>query len=446
MKENRFDLNKKDFPKVLVVGQTFNKTEGSGITLSNLFFDWPKEKLAVTVNTNICNEVDFSVCNNYFQLTYRDKLHPFPLGIPLPKIKGGPILNVNQKNRNFDLSEKKYRPRKFERIYKIIKFILDFFGLYHLLYRIEITEDFENWVKDFNPDIIYSPLNTLEMIRLVNDLSDITHKRVVIHMWDDWPQIINKHGLLYFYWKKTIEKEFRQLLDKSSILLSISESMSLEYKDRYKKNFIPFHNPIETSKWLKFSKKNWSRKGLFTILYAGRIGIGMQKSIIDFAKVVNDLSKENFDIVFEIQSSDISLIRNQVQFNEHVKWVRPVDYETLPKKFSEVDLLLIPVDFDTPSLRFIRLSYQTKISEYMISGTPVLVYADKSTEVARYVKEDGWGYWVSERDPEKLKEAVLTLYKDENLRMLLGEKAKNLAMEREDAEKIREKFRQCLSI
>jgi hypothetical protein len=36
-------------PKVLIIGQPFNNDTGGGITLSNLFSGWDKDKIAVYI-------------------------------------------------------------------------------------------------------------------------------------------------------------------------------------------------------------------------------------------------------------------------------------------------------------------------------------------------------------------------------------------------------------
>jgi glycosyltransferase involved in cell wall biosynthesis len=434
---------KNQYPKVLIVGHSFNKTEGGGITLSNLFMGWPKQRIAVADNRYLFGHLDLSVCEKYYQLGYNGKLHPFPVNIFLPKIKCGPV-NINPLESK-KTSRKAPRSGKYKKIYAVLKAIMDFFGVYNFFYKIPLTDDFLKWVKEYDPDVIYSQLSTLELIRLVTELHKQTKKQVAIHIWDDWPAIINRSGLLYLYWKKTIDKEFRNLINYSSILMSISESMSREYKVRYGKEFHPFHNPISLEEWLPHTKKDWSRKGKFCILYAGRIGIGMEESIVEFAQCIHELSKEIPDLIFEIQSNDVSRIKNQVVFNNHVIWTKQIPYNQLPKKFSSADLLLMPVDFDERSLKFIKLSFQTKISEYMISGTPVIVYADKRTEVARYVNELGWGFLVSNRNSDNLKEAIKKLYGDQPLRRFLGSKAVMIACEKEDSIKVREEFRNYLS-
>ncbi len=433
----------KIFPKVLVIGQTFSKTGGGGITISNLFSEWPKEKLAVATTSYIINEMDINACTNHFQLSYNGKLHPFPLNIFLPTIKHGPV-EVGERPEQTEPVAARHKPLKFLTLFAVLKAVLDFLGLYSFLYRIKVTRDFYDWVKEFDPDIIYSPLNTLEMLRMVSDIQHLTKKPVAIHMWDDWPSYINKPGLLYYYWEKTIDSEFRRLINNSAVLMGISESMRLEYLKRYNKEFIPFHNPIEVEKWLPYSKNDWSKKEKFTVLYAGRVGIGMKDSIVEFANVVNELSGKLSDLVFEIQTNLFFAFENKIQLNHNIKHLQPMGYDQLPEKFSSVDLLLLPVDFDPVSINLIRLSFQTKISEYMISGTPILVYAHKSTEVARNATENGWAYVVSENSSEKLKEAVLKIYYDESLRKSLGTKAIETARINEDACIVREKFRKLL--
>ena len=55
--------NGKQFVKVLIVGQNFEDTTGPGITLSNLFSFYPKDKIAVATNRPNSN---LSYCDKVF--------------------------------------------------------------------------------------------------------------------------------------------------------------------------------------------------------------------------------------------------------------------------------------------------------------------------------------------------------------------------------------------
>ena len=58
--------DKKYYPKVLVVGNTFHTKSGGGITMSNLFKGWPVNKLAAATYMMSISEAD--ICQIYYQL------------------------------------------------------------------------------------------------------------------------------------------------------------------------------------------------------------------------------------------------------------------------------------------------------------------------------------------------------------------------------------------
>jgi glycosyltransferase involved in cell wall biosynthesis len=435
---------KNKYPKVLVVGQIFSYRSGGGITMSNLFKGWPKERLAVASASYLSNNPDISVCEQYYQLGYNGKLHPFPLSLILPRINCGPV-NISEPKTSQE-PKNTPKPGKFKSIYRLVREVLIFLGLYNVLYRLKITPDFREWLVNYNPDIIYSQLETLELIKLVKEIHLLTGKPIAVHIMDDWPSTVNKPGLLYWYWKKSLNNELINLLDQSSVFLSIGDSMSEEYKKRYGKDFIPFHNPIEVEKWLPYSKTDWEINGKFTILYAGRLGNGVNNSIVDIANAVMDLCSSDTDLIFELQTPDISALQKIVTLGEHIKWMQPIDYSELARKFASVDLLVIPFDFDEDSLAFLRYSFSTKIPEYMISGTPVLVYADRQTALAKYAAKGEWAYVVTDNNREILKNSIKELYLNSSLRRQLAEKALKIVMQNDNAEIVRENFRKCLSV
>jgi glycosyltransferase involved in cell wall biosynthesis len=430
------------YPKILIIGQSFNKKSGGGVTISNLFKGWPKDRLVVASNTNLYSDLDTSVCDTYYQLGYNGKLHPFPLNIILPKIACGilPIANAQQENT---ATTPPVKSGKYKIIYGIITALLHFFGLYNAFYKLKITPAFEQWLKEYEPDIIYTQLASLELIRFTDAVHELTQKPIAIHIMDDWPLTINKPGIFYNYWQHIIDKEFRLLMDKSAILMSISDAMGDEYKLRYGKDFIPFHNPIDINYWKPAVPKDYSIKDTFTILYAGRIGFGIESSIAQIADAVNEVAQTHRDIVFEIQTGDADAIQKMVQFNDYVKWLQPIAYSALPEKFSGVDLLLLPQDFDAKSVQFLKYSFPTKVSEYMISGTPILVYGDERTGLTKYAVKEQWAYVVTKNDKTALCKAIVDLYSNKQLRKELAERAQQIAVEREDALTVREHFRKA---
>lgn len=430
-------------PKILIIGQSFNKNSGGGVTISNLFKGWPKENIAVASNANLYNNLDTGVCNTFYQLGYNNKLHPFPLGIVLPKIHCGILQLAGNNVTAAGITQPPVKSGRFKSVYSILEKLLHFTGVYNLFYKLKITPEFAAWIKQYNPDIIYTQLASLELIRFCKALQQQTQKPLAIHMMDDWPLTINKPGIFYNYWQKTIDKEFRQLLNSSTVLMSICDAMTDEYRQRYKKEFVPFHNPIDIDFWKPATAKEYTVKNKFTLLYAGRIGFGIEQSVADVAAAVNMIAAASPDIIFEIQTGDKELLDTLVTFSDHVKWVQPVPYAELPAKFASADLLLLPQDFDEKSVQFLRYSFPTKVSEYMISGTPILVYGDVKTGLTQYALNGNWSAVVTQNSKQALADAIMELYNNEAKRKQLGTNAQQVAMATEDAVLVRERFRSC---
>jgi glycosyltransferase involved in cell wall biosynthesis len=429
------------YPKILIVGQTFNKKTGGGVTMSNLFTGWPKDMLAVVCGENLKANMDTTVCDIYYQLGYNGKLHPFPLNIILPKIKCG-LVNTGGKDGK-QVTTAPVQSGKYTSIYGKLRSILHFLGLFNALYRLKITPDFAAWLKEYNPDIIYSQLSTLELIRLVNDISETMGKPVAIHMMDDWPMTIDKPGLLYPYWKKVIDREFRALINKSAILLSISQEMSDEYRKRYGREFTAFHNPIDISFWKSHQRKSYVLNDVPTVLYAGRIGTGIQQSLESTAMAIDHLnSKQDTSIRFVIQTEERP---SWVDKYNCVVYRSQVPYSELPAIFSEADILILPYDFSAGSIRFIKFSMPTKAPEYMISGTPIIVCAPEETAIVKNAQRNKWAKIVTENSIEKLSAVIGDLVMNQEERENIASKAIAFSESSFNSEKVRISFQHALS-
>jgi glycosyltransferase involved in cell wall biosynthesis len=438
-------MESKKYPKVLVVGQTFNYKYGGGITMSNLFKGWPKDKLALASSSYLLNDLDLSVCEKYYQMGYNGKLHPFPLNLFLPRISCGPV--NPRESQNTQQQSNQIKPGRFKTVYILIRELLIFLGLYNLLYRLKVTSEFKDWVFAYNPDIIYAQLETLELIRLVREIQLLTNKPVAIHIMDDWPSSINKPSILLNFWNRKIDKEFRELIQRASVLMSISQAMTDEYLKRYGKEFYPFRNPIEVEKWLPYSKTQNSLNEHFRILYTGRVGMANGKAIMEIARVIDNINSTGIKVILDIFTPDssskgaIMLEKyNGVKINGYIK------HEQMPGLIASYDLLILPLDFDKEGIRFTQFSIPTKLSEYMISGVPILIYADNRTALAKFALKSECAYVVTDNKSEALNNAIIELIQNASLRKQLAEKALKNVLQNDNAEIVKENFRKCLTI
>jgi glycosyltransferase involved in cell wall biosynthesis len=323
---------------------------------------------------------------------------------------------------------------------------IGFLGLHYAAQRNIVSKELIAWIDNFNPDCIYTNLHNYSFMKFIDELVRLKNIPLIIHIMDDWMPSIEPKGILRKYWLYKTDGLFRKLIHKAKLNLSICQYMSDEYQVRYNVKFIPFHNCVDFNAWIPTRRIEQSFLDTFVVLYAGRIGPGTTSSVVDIANSIEELASEGLNIRYHVQSSVIpDDIRSKLMKLEHTEIKGYVDYNELPLKFAQANLLVLPMDSDDRNLSYIRLSMPTKAPEYMICGTPVLVYAPQNTALYNYSEKMKWSFSVKGNDLLSLKNALRNLYTDEQVRMQLSSQAYHIAQINHDSLHVRKEFQEALS-
>ena len=121
-----------------------------------------------------------------------------------------------------------------------------------------------------------------------------------------------------------------------------------------------------------------------------------------------------------------------------------VPYEDLPKVLSSADFMVLPYDFAEEPLKYIRLSMPTKASEYMISGTPIIVFAPEETAIVKYAQKFGWAKVIVENEVEVVAKAVKQLFQNKDERRRIAQNAIQVAEKNHDSRKISRSFQDAI--
>lgn len=431
------------YPRILLLTQPFDTISGGGITLTNLFRNWNRENIALMFVTWGQVEISNDICNIFYKLGSDEHKWRFPFNLIKKPFPASGLVKMSV-NTPGSYSKEKTGIKKFISDYLLNPF-LNWIGINHCNSSISLSPRLKAWLADYRPEILYMHFSTLEEIVFARQVISYLKIPSAIHMMDDWPSLIGTKGPLKFYWHRKIDRELRLLLSEADLHLSISEAMSSEYKQRYNLNFIPFHNPIETTRWLTDKKEvnNIDRNNV-VILYAGRIGRGISESLIEVASAIDSMDEE-MNIRLHIQTTDRDhyVLDRLEQFRCVV--INPVvSYEKIPMIFSQADIMLLANDFDIKALDFLRFSMPTKASEYMISGTPVIVYAPQDSAISKFFSQNECGYCVTSRGEADILNAIRVLINDDEYRLKLSRNAVKIAKAEFDAEKVRKRFHELL--
>jgi glycosyltransferase involved in cell wall biosynthesis len=435
-----------NYPRVLIFGQPFNKSTGGGITLSNLFMGWSKESIAVLFAPWQGDaRISTDICCQYYQIGEEEHKWRFPFNTfkqPFPK--SGLTREYIKSVIPFKTSKASVTEFLASRI---VNPIIVWLGVNHWYSRITLSHRLKKWLLELRPEILYLQVSSLEGIIFACELINFLKVPSIVHMMDDWPSTISTYGIMKKFWRRKIDEKFRILLGSVDIHLSISDAMSDEYKTRYNIKFIPFHNPIDTKIWMPLRKTNFSlNKAYITILFSGRIGTGISSSLLEIASAIDMIDAETLNIKLHIQTvvKEHRILSLLKAFRCVV--INPIaDYNQIPEIFSKADILLLANDFDIGAVNFLKFSMPTKASEYMISGTPILVYSPIETAVSKFFSKNECGYCLSSQNRVDIIQAIKFLITNEDHRKRISRNAVTLAQDRFDSAKVCTEFQQLLA-
>lgn len=430
-------------PKTLIIGQPFNNDFGGGITQANLFGGWDKDKIAVVSTDHMFNNLNQEICDTYYILGREEYKWMFPFNLLQRNVPSGQRIikpGNNKPAAPSSLGKSKLRAKIIDKYFYPF---LEYIGLFHRISKLNLSDRLKKWIDEYKPDVIYAQAPTRELVLFCTQMQEYIKKPMVYHVMDDWPSTISQKGPFKNYWHKKIDRELRVLLGKSKILLSISQAMAEEYKKRYGRDFITFHNPIEIDFWKSHQKKTYELNDSPAILYAGRIGPGIEITLETLAKAIDKVNKETGNTVqFFLQTKD------KPQWVANYKCVQHkpmVAYQDLPKVFAKADFLYLPYDFTIDSIKYIKYSMPTKAPEYMMCGTPIIVFGPAETALVIDAIKNNWAKVVTENSVDKLAKAIKDLVASEDLRRQITANAVSIAETNYNSVKIRSRFREVIS-
>src|SRR5688572_5017101 len=350
----------KEYPRVLIVGESFAKLTGGGITLSNLFKGWPKESLAVVGDLMFQPNTD--VCSQYYQLGESEWKFAWPISSFLKNGRKSGEIKISEETVESGIPPDK--PYGWQRangissrnnfLYRVLTTINGSVGVEAVARRLILSAGLTKWIAHFQPDLIYTQLASIQTVSLTNDLAKAFRIPYVLHIMDDWPSTLYADKLLAPYLRRRLDKEFKGLLSCASGFLGICQKMCDVYQEKYLRPCIPFHNPVELDRWLLASKKEWKANTPFRMMYRGHYGSGVQLSLVDICDAVNELYQAGRSVQFEITLTPTCdpQMRQLLERPGCVIVRELIPYEEVPSALANADLLILAYDFDTPAINF----------------------------------------------------------------------------------------------
>jgi glycosyltransferase involved in cell wall biosynthesis len=266
----------------------------------------------------------------------------------------------------------------------------------------------------------------------------LTKTSCLIDYRDDWEDYIISHArskvTRSFY--SALKRMMTGIYSRCSLVTSVTSNLVSKLKSRGLSRVRLVTNGADTRVFKPLKEKT----GEFTILFVGGI---ISYNRLDVAlKAIKKLASQGlrnlkFIIVGPGDFQAVSSLAENLGVWYFVECKEPItDKMKLAKVIARADVGLTLHDDDP----IWKSALPVKFFEYCACGVPVVATTHADSILAKVITENGVGLTVPPMDEGKLADALYRIYKDKSLRAASGKRARLLAEERFDRNKLAELF------
>lgn len=272
-------------------------------------------------------------------------------------------------------------------------------------------------VENFKPDCIYTLGASVLTMKLALYFSKAFNIKIVMHFMDNWPDTLYKEGFITIPCHYIMQNKLKKIYDHMDCGMTISDKMAEEYTKRWNKEHIPLMNVVSKIEENPLIRED-DKAIIFT--YAGGLHLERWKSLLKISETIKRESIfTNKKIEVRIYTSFDNRETYEYLFDKNtVKFYDYVEHNSISKVYKSSDVLIHIESFDPDIVKFTKFSLSTKISEYMSSGKPILLYAPENIAVSEYISEHKAG--LTCRNSEELSCSIKKLVNSKELRSSLA--------------------------
>lgn len=374
--------------KILIISRTcWDISNNFGNTFSNLFGG-----MNDVVIYNICCQdglLNSSVVSNAYQMTDYSVLSS------VSGKKAGHLMELSSPEVKYVSSEK--APKKRRTIYFIIRDIMWAVGRW-------FDSDLKQFIQEVKPDVLYLPIYaSWYMCDVQNKIAKYCQVPCVGHISDDiysYPPNRFKQPLFAFY-RAILRRKLRKLIRKTAYLEVFANNMAVEYSKLFDKQCYLIGKGIDVSNWTIPEGKEKPSNPL-RFIYTGNIGGGRYNQLARLGKAIDQIMPKQAILDIYTGTFIDSNINDSFSGIESIQLKGSVPATVIKGIQLEADFLVHVEDFSPQSVFETKMSFSTKIIDYMLTGRPIVAIGPAEVCSVSTLTESGTAL-VATSDEEILK-------------------------------------------
>ena len=423
---------KNQLPKVLVIAINAWRKDSTAHTLENIFSCWDPSRLSMVYTR--ADLPDTEVCSRFFQISENDVLK----SVFKPWLKTGREVFNTPIVQDEGLEEERQRYAKARKKHS-----------YFMSFCREMVWTLGHWkskalkafVEEVNPDVIFVPIYpTAYMGKVQRYIKKLTGKPIVCYLADDNYSYDACKDFWSYVHRFMLRKQVKYLATNCKQMFVIVE------KEKEETDKVFGTDSLILTKGIDFSKKEYEPHTLnqpLKFVYTGRLIIGRDKTLALFAETLNKINGEEQKATLQIYSPDIVDEQTMARLNNGCsRHCGCVSREEVQKIQKEADVVVFAEALQGKESKAARLSFSTKITDYLSNGKCVLAIGkEEIAPIDYFVRNDSAIVATSEKE---LEEKVRFLIENPENIETYSQKAFACAKRNHDKKIIDERFMQAI--
>lgn len=238
------------------------------------------------------------------------------------------------------------------------------------------TAELDKFIRDFDADVLYIPIYpTIYMSRIQKYVIQKAQKPVVSYLADDnyTYKAVGKNPIALLQ-RYILRKYIRYIVENSAKLMVIAPKQKEEYDQIFGCDSVVMTKGIDFDAVFQEKAINQPIK----MVYTGKLIIGRWKSLAAIAEAMGKINQDKILIELDIYTTDTLSQEQSKALNRNGCTVKgALTLEEVKRVQSEADILVFVESLEKKYKNAARLSFSTKITDYLKSEKCIFAIGDK---------------------------------------------------------------------
>lgn len=238
------------------------------------------------------------------------------------------------------------------------------------------SETLNDFLDKIKPDVIYLPIYASWYMC---DFQLYVIKKlgvpVVGHISDDvYGDLRAIRSPLKRFYVRVLRKKLKKIISECEYLEVFAENMQAEYEKKFGKKCYLIGKGIDFSRQKPniLSEEGRTDGEELTLLYTGNIGTGRYKVLCDIAKELDNCvgNKKAVLKIYSATQLDNKMSKAFAKYSS-LEFLGQISYQEVIEQQKKADYLVFVEDFSRTNVSAVRMSFSTKIIDYMMAEKPI---------------------------------------------------------------------------